>query len=295
MACVTAAPRIRFQRNSGGPDDEARPGNRIMLQTIRNFRRRSQVQRDMDRATSGRCTPVVIYQMGKVASSTMEATLDKVPGFQVLRTHGLRRYIDTPGEPAERIPLESWMIYHRIIKPGLPVRVVSLVREPIARNISAYFQNLTQIWGMPDAHEKLSSAEIARGFLEKYNHQKPLNWFDDEIKFVLGIDVFQHPFDRDRGAQTVSAPPRELLVLNAEMPDTAKAAELARFLGVDSVALVQKNVGEAKDYSAVYKEFVRTVTLPHDYVDTMLDSRYTRHFFPESRIEQWRRKWKRQD
>ncbi len=294
MACVAAPPRIRFRRITAGLLT-GRADIQFMLQTIRNFRRRSQVLRDIDRAISGRCTPVVIYQMGKVASSTMEATLDTVPGFQVLRTHGLRRHIDTPKEPTERIPLESWMIYHRIIKPSLPVRVVSLVREPIARNISAYFQNLTQIWGMADAHEKLSSAELVRGFLDKYNHQKPLNWFDDEIRTVLGIDVFAHPFDRERGAQTVSAPPRELLVLDAELADTAKASELARFLGVESVALVQKNVGEAKDYSAVYKEFVRSVALPHDYVDTMLDSRYTRHFFPETRIEQWRRKWKRQN
>jgi hypothetical protein len=70
-------------------------------------------------------------------------------------------------------------------------KVVTLVRDPIARNISGFFQTLQSEFGLDyEKAESMDEEDVARElvdiFLEKVTwHDYPLTWFDTELKSVL--------------------------------------------------------------------------------------------------------------
>ncbi len=257
------------------------------------FNRRRRLQREVQRAVSGESVPVIVFQMGKVASSTIEATLRQVNGIEVLRTHGLSRWADVNEPPTARRDLESWLILHQIVRRNIPAKVVTVVRDPIARNLSAYFQNLDKLTKIPNAHRKLPMNELVENFFKLLNHPRPLVWFDIEMRTSLGIDAYEYPFDPIRRWQRIRTPQYDLLILRADLDDDVKAQQLADLVGVASLKLIQKNVGESKSYSAVYQEFLRTIRLPETYVNEMLDHKFTRHFFSADEIATMRAKWNR--
>jgi hypothetical protein len=263
----------------------------MFLDSIREAKRTRELERQIERATTGKTTPVIVFQMGKVASSTIEATLHQVPGIDVFRAHRLERAGQTKPEKPGRRLLESWMVHERLIQPRVPAKIVTLVREPIGRNVSAYFQNIDQVLGVTDAWKNLTIEALARGFLEKYNHRRAITWFHAEFKPVLGIDVYEHPFPREEGFQRIQSGPYDALILHVELPDEVKARELARLLGINDLKLVQRNVGEKKEYAEVYQEFLRTLKLPAAYLDEMLGSKYARHFFTDPHLARVRQKW----
>ena len=152
-----------------------------------------------------RMSPIVVYQMGKVGSVTICESLRAARlGRPVVHVHyltpdGIRNAmlcnIDAKGLYS---PMRSWTsryVRHRLdhnLEKGIWT-VISLVREPVARNISAFFENLA------NTHQDLGSdrqqpgdliARLQMRFLETYNHRVPLTWFDDEVKPTFGIDVY---------------------------------------------------------------------------------------------------------
>lgn len=71
-----------------------------------------------------------------------------------------------------------------------PLKIISLVREPIGKNVSSFFQNLDVNTGLSNAKNKLSVAELRGIFIKDYCHDVPLQWFDKNILINFGIDVF---------------------------------------------------------------------------------------------------------
>ncbi len=90
------------------------------------------------------------------------------------------------------------LIMSRMLKRKKQVRIISLVREPIGRNISMFFQSLpfwmaAKYLNDDSAVRSERSQLLHEAFEEHVNHQYPLEWFDNEIKPLTGIDVFTHP------------------------------------------------------------------------------------------------------
>ncbi|MCV5836652.1 putative capsular polysaccharide synthesis family protein, partial [Escherichia coli] len=86
-------------------------------------------------------------------------------------------------------------VMSHMLKRNQDVRIISLVREPIGRNISMFFQSLP-FW-MAEKYLNDDSAIrserpqlLQEAFEEHMNHHYPLEWFDNEIKTLTGIDVF---------------------------------------------------------------------------------------------------------
>ena len=265
----------------------------MIFQALRDFGRRKRLHRQVADVVAGKARAVIVYQMGKVASSTTEATLQQARGWHIFRTHGMARWMNVPEPGQARRDLESWLVYHRLLKPKLPAKIVTLVRDPISRNLSAYFQNIDSLWSMPAAHTQLSMEQLVQGFFEKLKHQRPLEWFDVQFKPVLNLDVYAHRFDPTQGFQRITQDNLDVLILKTTLDDAAKGQQLGDLTGVKDLPFVQKNVGTEKSYSSVYDEFVRTIRLPEAYVNEMLGHRFTRHFFSAGEIEKLRAKWLR--
>lgn len=244
--------------------------------------------------------PIIVYQMAKVGSSAVAGAL-ALTGRPVFHVHRMnadhleamragrraRGWRSLPVPAHDRLGLR---LNEKVVKAGRAAKIVTLVREPIGRNLSSYFEHLDAIWHAADAHTALSMAELRRGFIERYPHDEPLTWFDDEMRPVLGIDVYDRPFDT-RGCMTMRHANVDVLVLKSEMDDDAKRRALAAFLDLDVPPLAPVNRTADKAKGAAYAQFVETVGLTDAYLDRMLSSRYCRHFYREDERESLRRKY----
>lgn len=259
-------------------------------------------------------TPLLVYQMGKVGSSTIVATLAnlqlEMPIFQI---HSLtaasiaaderfyfgsnRGWLRPSGWPNTVHLFTSYYLQAQLQHLQAPKKwkVISLMREPVARNVSGFFESIE--YRIPDFYGRLARgelplAELVSHFIERYdNHHIPLQWFDEEMKTVLGIDVFAKPFAVDQGYEIFESPKVDVLLLRLESLQRCYQAAFQRFLGLEEVELVAANDARDKAYYPTYEHFVRSAVLPQSYLDRMYDSKYTHHFYSPSEIANFRAKW----
>lgn len=241
--------------------------------------------------------PILVYQMAKVGSSSVARALE-ARGLPVFHLHRMSRehlerlratraalgWLVAPAPPAH--DLLGLQLQENVVARGRRAKIITLVRDPIARNFSSYFEHLDAIWHTPDAHTAIPLEELYRGFAERFPHEEPLTWFDDELRPVFGIDVYEHPFSAS-GTLRVG----DLLVLKSELDDLSKAAAIGDFLGIRRLSLPPVNVTGWKTKGEMYRRFVSTVPLESTYVDRMLNARYTRHFYSDGERETMRCKY----
>jgi hypothetical protein len=228
-----------------------------------------------------RAIPVLVYQMGKVGSTSVHRSLlEQYPGV-VLHSHNFSLNHE---DPAIKI------LYQWAIIKARPLKVISLTREPIDRNISAFFQNFERDTRISYTEASFSIDELKSIFLSNYAHETPLKWFDESILKHFDIDVFSTPFP-ESGISTYSHNNIDLLVMRLEISDDEKARAISDFLGLKSFQLQRFNIGKDKNYSATYQMFKNGVMFPFDYVDRICNSKYFNHFYCKEVIEAARERW----
>ncbi len=141
---------------------------------------------------------------------------------------------------------QSYRVLEGDRRASKPARIVSLVRDPIAR-ISAFFQNKDLL---AKSVEDVDAA-IAR-FTDTYSHDVPLAYFDLHIKPVFGVDVFETPFDHDRKRLITSVGGYSVLILRAEDPDEHKQSALASSRAPATSRSSARNVGANKVLGPVF-------------------------------------------
>lgn len=257
--------------------------------------------------------PVVVYQMGKVGSSTVVASLHALKMQRpVYHVHTLI---------SERIH-DRQQKYEKMFKNGAPIdlrrpshlfasqylskrmrrgafgqkwKVISLVRDPIAMNVSGFFQIID--YYIPEffprfAAGDLSIEEAIEIFFNDYDHEKPLVWFDIELKSTFDIDVFAQPFSALKGYTIYQGEHVEALVLRLESMDVCAEPAFKEFLDIEEFRLVPANVSEGKSYFAAYKAFKEKLILPESYMDKMYESKFTHHFYTQEERTAFRAKWR---
>ncbi len=264
--------------------------------------------------------PILDYQMGKVGSSTVQASLKALdPDRPVYHVHFLnpsrvreieqqrKKWFRTDKYGLLRRPWLYEFLFEEIQKKKRHWKVITLIREPIARNLSTFFENLevtaeqggsryavrSDYYGF-DINVDLENLDpLIKLFFERLIHERPLCYFDDEIKYVFGIDVFQSPFPKNPGYRIYRGDNVDMLLIRLENLDQCAAAAFKEFLDSDAFTLVQCNVASEKVYAPLYKELKSRISLPDAYIDKMYDSKYTRHFYSDDEIRGFRERWHR--
>jgi len=230
-----------------------------------------------------RSIPILVYQMGKVASQSARHSIRKAYSGIVLLAHSFS------------FDHDDWRVrklYEHAIVNGNPLNIISLTREPIGRNISAFFQNFERDTEVPYKKSDFSLLDLKKLLLENYRHHIVLDWFDNNIKAHFGIDVYTVPFP-DCGVATYCNNNVRLLVMRSEIDDDAKLAAIREFIELPGLEMIYKNVGSNKEYAETYWLFKETVQLPSSYVSEMCDSKYFDHFYSKEFVESVRQKWSR--
>lgn len=259
----------------------------------------------------GRGTPTVVFSMGKTGSTSMARSLrDAIgtPVFQVFRLdadalHAAeRRYRDSlrraralsraaapAGYPGALHLWESQFLLRRPPTPDSPWNVITIVREPMAQAVSAFFHSAGRLGHL---YEGATVESLTAAFVDNDYQRPPLRWFSREFKPALGLDVFGQPFEPGRAWGVVSTPSVRVLLLRRENLDLAPAA-VAEFLGLSApLAMTRENIAGDKTYAGLYQDFVREVRLPKEMLESVYASRFARHFYAQDELCRYREAWR---
>lgn len=269
--------------------------------------------------------PILVYQMGKVGSTSITETLQmanigrRIYHFHILRPERVRVYEEfykksSPINPnyKHRKLKYVWLCQYirKQIERGLngkKWKIVTLVRDPIARNIADFFENSTVRPSGRARQYKVQSdwynfeimvndnalEELIQIFLEKYKHDCPLQYFDLEFKSVLGIDLYASDFPTSRGYKIYKGNEFDILLIRLEDLNKCATEAFKEFLSIDNLTLLNRNVGTKKEYADMYRVFKNHIVFPEGYIDRMYSSKLARHFYSEAEIERFRKKWSR--
>lgn len=265
----------------------------------RRLRNRLHARRSLWRAEKDPRSPILVYQMGKVGSTSLTHALKTSVERPIFKVHRLnpiriRKVVGRLQAEHREVPWDlrfGGQIYRRLIAPGRHCQIISLVRDPIERNISGYFEFLDNRYRTRDAHAKQPLAKLLEDFLSNYNQNFALDWFDLEMKAVFGLDVYQTRFPIEKRSLELENERCRLLLLRADLPETEKSDAVSEFLQRPVQVERRHNISRQKAYGALYEKFCAEVKFPRALVETTLASRLVTHFYSVSEREQMLARW----
>ena len=227
--------------------------------------------------------------MGKVGSVSIQVAL-RQKGLHTMHSHWMRVEGEYP-------TIKEHLVEE--IKSGArnDWKVICPVREPVARNVSAFFQSAHKYY--PDYRDYKYKEAVLESFLYKYNHQWPDLWFNAEIMNVFDFDPFLKKFNRSQGYQIYEVEHGEILILRLEDANKAVPKAMEEFLGLERVEMATSNSIAGRHNGTrvgkIYDEFMETAELPDGFLNAIYDTRYAKHFYSKREIKNFKRKWSDND
>lgn len=257
---------------------------------------------------------VVVHQMSKVGSQTVVASLhEALPDHVIYHTHfisdqglsWLEDFVRTRWGSVH-IPQHLWhgqFVRDNLGRKDAPERlkIVTLVRDPVARNISEFFQELDVHLSYP-YQQKLTDKgidgvtdELESMLLHKLSKEvdweQPYSWFDPEIRDALGMDLFTTDFDTSAGYGIFSQGNTDLLLIKLESLSECAGQAFDEFLGIKGFSLASHNVATKKYYSEAYRNIQNRLQIPADLLEACYASSHVRHFYNEKEIMSFSDRW----
>ena len=251
--------------------------------------------------------PIAVYQMGKVGSETIINSLNHlnlpVPIYHIhiLSKRNLNQVIPRYQQQDLELTLQlkHSQKLRNYLESGLDPKltVITAVREPISQFISAFFQNIkTSNPEFIDSDGTWNEAKIYTHLSARLDNYDPqtawnCNWFDNDFKAALNIDIYQHDFDRKLGYTKFSQGKIELLALQLEKSDNWDKY-LSNFLQLSQpVKIVKSNFSDNKQYKTVYNTILRGIKIPKQTLKAIYQSKYCRHFYSDEDLEMFLQRW----
>lgn len=249
--------------------------------------------------------PIIILTPGKTGSSSIYNSLKKQLPNPVFQLHNLS---ENEIEKLKRIHLNSdrkSLPLHLIISENLNKRlkkykgklyIVTIVREPISREISSFMQNINFIKNSIERNNLSIDIEMASNILSKSLENnvgdKFEKWFKKEIESSFSINVFMKSFDHSANFMIFRNGRYNLLLMKMETMDKIFSKAISKLFSTSiSIYLKRDNVGEKKYYSSDYSELKRHIKIDNKILKEVINSRYMKHFYSENEINYFKNKW----
>ena len=201
-------------------------------------------------------TLFVVHTMGRCGSQSAYHSLAEA-GHNVVHCHRLVGD-SRPQDIEAREIIESW---------AGDIVVITMTRDPVARNLSAYYMNYS------GGHPSLDD------FLLRYPHNVPLTWFDEQVLGYWGVDVYNVGAEHSQ----------KLLVVRCEDIEYGTWPQYMDVLGLPLLPIPT----EGKTTDERYKQFIDEVRLPFWYLRRAYNSRYAMRFYTPAEIEGFMERWNR--
>ena len=275
--------------------------------------------------------PILVYQMGKVGSTSVVTSL-KEGGISnpVYHVHQLRydklnsaikKNIKRLNENRQRRNLDDHLRMYKHLYLNYLIRqlenhillrkkfdenfndiswkVITLVRDPIMRQISEFFFNFHNRLELFDEKgqflkEKSMKAlkhQVTKRLICPWNWS--LRWFDKEFKEVLKVNPYKFPFNQDKGYSFIYTKNLSILLIKLEKINQCFHEAIYKFINKRDLHLIKRNIAEKKFYYDVYKSVVNNVTFGYKFCKKVYSSKCIKHFYSKDEIENFIMKWTR--
>jgi glycosyltransferase involved in cell wall biosynthesis len=258
-------------------------------------------------------TVLLVYQMGKVGSTSVYRSLCRkelpLPIYQVhylsekrleeaVYWHTVNGFRYLPEHIAVAQGLRKFIGKH---KQDVQWKIISLVRDPVALQVSIIFQNIKEAF--PEAIQesgrvdKRKVIELVERYLADFDTREShfIHWFDYEIRDVFGIDVYEYGFDREVGYSNIRSGNVEILVIKYEKFKECAQRAIEGFLGVNPIEIFQENVSKSKEFGAEYTSLLQEMKITPALCENILGTKLVRHFYNADEIHAFRERWSRKE
>lgn len=266
---------------------------------------------------SSEVTPLLhevgVYTQGKVGSKAVLAALEDafevyppnesgmyVWDYRRSDPEGVRQHQLITGTRRRLLSDDPEVAQFMAEHPERDFKVVSVVREPVAINLSSFFYNFVPRNPGVNIHE-LTDEEIVERLKKGESFSSPtfhLDWWDIEVEPMTGIDVYEHgefPISEGSAIYTGERNGRRTDILVLRQEDLRNVARLAlsNYYEIDVPELDRVNTAEesANDYADRYNRFKSEASLPEEWVTVQMNSRYAHFFYSEEEREAFTKKW----
>jgi hypothetical protein len=238
---------------------------------------------------------IIVYTMGKVGTVSLGRSIEKnkTKRHYFLNDKSFFEWNRNDYKP------NKISIYKRVYLALLrnsKVKIITAFRDPYARNVSLLFQTLHLYLfhlnpGTIEDNNFGSTDELIDHYFHDYvRKDAPFIWFKEELEAATKIDIFDYPFDKDKGYTIINKKKLSILVLTLEKLNDNEAI-IADFIEDPNFKLEHKNNGSKKWYADLYDSFKKRNLLSAEELDFYYNNDIVRHFYNEETIESFKRKW----
>jgi hypothetical protein len=228
--------------------------------------------------------PVLIYQQGRVGSTSVFWTLSRL-GLPnpIIHVHELSE------EGIDGTLGRKWDALRTLWRTeASDPRARLFDHYTLLRDIAHYrsFRRLRRIIDAP-APLRWKIITHVRDSVER----EISNYVFQCLPAQRGIDVFSHPFDPERGFALIRSDAADVLVFRLESLSASFSEAVREFLGVEGASLVDQNRAVEKPYAAIYAAFLDRLRLNPALCRRVYESKLCRHFYSDLEREQLLRRW----
>jgi len=182
-----------------------------------------------------------------------------------------------------------------------PWKIICICRDPISIVISLHFMEPeTSFRHLMDGDGRLDNPSVLEHFIRLFDNDDPsgwgvCRWFDDVFRDELGIDVYEYPFDVERGYTVIKDGCFSILLLRFEDLATAFSVGVAELLGVDPsrLTLLHSHIHKNDRYAAQHQYIKTHLKLSRDTCNKIYATKLVSHFYSASSIERLTQHWTR--
>jgi len=219
--------------------------------------------------------------------------------------------------------INLWHSFHHMLPEikellkNKTIKIVTAVREPISQNISEFFQMCNCFWDIPEYWKEGGNVQLlfdeflAHEFLEIFSTQaekRKLCYFEaykkaEKLEYMIqyfferqfapysGIDIYQYPFDKEKGYSIITEGNIQIFIYQLEKLNHLKK-ELADFLKIEKLELINDNTGDSKWYADAYLDAKKNLKLCRKYLEWCCSGKLMNHFYNRKDIQAVYDKWK---
>lgn len=246
--------------------------------------------------------PILIYTSPKTGSSTVELSLQNADlDRPIYKVHYLSpknltisagKYIRENNANPPIINLSKILSQQVTINPNINWKIITLTRDPFSRSISALFQIIERRHPeLIDENDKVIINKVNKLLeteLASFDNRSNqiCRWFNEELKQVFGINIYDYPFDHKAGFTIIRKNRLEVLVMRLEDLDRCFTKGISSLLALDlPPLLVSANLSKHKKFSEDYKRCQQKISFPKTICQNICDSQYVQHFYSQTERE----------
>lgn len=227
----------------------------------------------------------LVFTMAKVGSLSVYSSLKKQKPFQaVFHIHSLsisenKKSLELCNAngvlPDSRSPIT--LINRFVFNKNRRIKIISMVRDPIERNISAFFDAFELYVGVSPEKYEGNMQELETIYHRNLPHDYAINWYENQFYNAIGINIYDFEFSIEKGFVTIQSKNIEIIILKTNVKDTFKENLLSDFCNCPNFKLTNTN----QTKSQLYDEFKQYIKFSMPYLNKQYQSKYALHFFSQ--------------